>query len=98
MKKDVVLKTKGQRVTETIEILQNLKNIGADKDSGYLEIKQVLDKWILDGESWAGKIQFPRYGRFADLILPQRADRKPTCVLRATDALLQAEKNESTDS
>jgi hypothetical protein len=82
-----ILKTKEQRLTDSIEILTNLKNVGADKDSGYLETKKQLDIWIADGFSWSGKIQFPRYGRYAEIILPQRADRKPTCILRATDLL-----------
>lgn len=87
-----ILKSKEQRVADSVEILMNLKNVGADKDSGYLETKKQLDLWIFDGLSWSGKIQFPRYGRFAELILPQRADRKPTCVLRASHSLIQQEK------
>jgi hypothetical protein len=86
-----VQKTKEQRVIDALEILRNLKNVGADKDSGYLETKQHIDTWIADGVSWAGKIEFPRYARFAEMILPSRADRKPTFVLRATPELREAE-------
>ena len=46
------------------------------------------------GDGRQVKIPFARYGRIADIILPSRADRKPTCVLRATDELKQQAKEE----
>jgi hypothetical protein len=82
------LKTREQRIVEAIELLRNVKEVGADKDTGYTEMKKVLDQWIADGLSWSGKIHFPRYGRFAELILPSKQIVKPTCVLRATDELI----------
>ena len=86
-------KTREQRVMDAIEILSNLKSVGATGDSGYIDTKLRLDQWIADGETWAGRIEFPRYGRYLDLILPQRADRKPACVLRAGEEL-KAQDNE----
>ena len=82
------LKEKSQRVLDAVELLRNLQSGGSPShDLGYLSIKAVLDKWIADGEAWTGNIDLPRYGRYADIILPTRADRKCTMVLRATDAL-----------
>ncbi len=82
------LKEKSQRVIETLELLRNLQSVGIPShDVGYQSIKSVLDKWIADGEAWVGKIDLSRHGRYADIILPTRADRKCTLVLRATEAL-----------
>lgn len=86
------LKTREQRILESIELLRNVKEVGADKDTGYIEMKKVLDQWIADGLSWSGKIPFPRYGRYAELILPSKQIVKPTCVLRATAALQMEEE------
>jgi len=88
-------KEKFQRIQETVELLQNLKTVGIPAhDTGYLAIKTQLDKWIGDGEAWSGIIEIPRFGRYADMILPSRADRKCTMVLRATAALKQQVKDE----
>jgi hypothetical protein len=81
-------KTKGQRVMDAVEILRNIKGVGITEDAiGYADVKAKLDEWIQTGDAWSGKIDFPRYGRFAEIILPWRADRKCTCVLRATPEL-----------
>ncbi len=89
------LKEKSQRVLDAVELLRNLQSVGIPShDLGYQSIKSVLDKWIADGEAWSGKIDLPRYGRYADIILPTRADRKCTLVLRATEALLKQTKEE----
>ncbi len=81
-------KDKAERVRDSIEILQNLKGVGIHPpDLGYEETKKVLDTWIQSGEGWSGKIEFLRYGRVLELILPTRADRKCTSVLKATEEL-----------
>lgn len=90
------IKDKFQRVQEAIELLQNLKSVGIpDHDAGYLLVKAQLDQWILNGEAWSGKIDIPRYGRYAEMILPVRADRKCTMVLRATAELKKQLKEEN---
>ncbi len=81
-------KTKAQRVMDAVEILRNIKGVGITEDTvGYADVKAKLDEWIQTGDAWSGKVDFPRYGRYAELILPWRADRKCTCVLRATPEL-----------
>lgn len=81
-------KTFAERVRDAVEILQNLKNIGiTDQDVGYQQTKQVLDDWIKSGETYVGKVDFPRHGRYLELLLPARQDRKCVSVLRATEQL-----------
>lgn len=87
-------KTREQRILEAVEILRNIKGVGADKDPGFAGVKEKLDEWVATGEQWQGRVDFPRYGRYADMILPTRADRKPTCVLRATPELIRQAKEE----
>jgi hypothetical protein len=89
-------KTMADRVRDSVEILQNLKNVGiSDTDLGYIDTKKVLDDWIRIGETWEGKIDFPRHGRYLEMILPWRQDRKCTTVLRATEHLKEEWKNEN---
>jgi hypothetical protein len=70
----VNIKEKIDRVKEAIHLLTQLKEIGfVDTSQGYKDIKSVLDIWIADGVSWAGKIKMPEYGRMAYIILPSKA-------------------------
>lgn len=81
-------KTKLQRVQDAVELLRNLQSVGIpDHDAGYLAIKAQIDQWVTHGLPWSGKIDLLRFGRYADIILPSRADRKCTMVLRATEEL-----------
>jgi hypothetical protein len=89
------VKEKFQRIQEAVELLKNLQAVGiSSHDSGYLAVKVKIDKWIVDGEAWNGRIDIPRYGRYAEMILPTRADRKCTMVLRATEELKQQVLND----
>ncbi len=84
------------RVRDVVEILQNLKSAGiSDQDLGYQDTKKVLDDWIKSGETWQGKVDFPRHGRYLEMILPWRQDRKCTVVLRATELLKREWKDQS---
>lgn len=90
------LKEKSQRVLDAVELLKNLQSVGIPSyDSGYLAIKSVLDTWISTGEAWTGKVDLRHYGRYAEILLPARADRKCSMVLRATDALKKQVSEES---
>jgi hypothetical protein len=89
-------KTMADRVRDVVEILQNLKSAGiSDQDLGYQDTKKVLDDWIKSGETWQGKVDFPRHGRYLEMILPWRQDRKCTVVLRATELLKREWKDQS---
>ena len=81
-------KTLPERLKEVVEILKNLKQAGvSDQDPGFQELKGVCDKFVHQGENFTGKIPFPRYGRYAEVLLTNWAGRKNTVVLRATAEL-----------
>jgi hypothetical protein len=89
-------KTMADRVRDAVEILQNLKNVGIiEQDLGYQDTKKVLDEWIKLGETWEGKVDFPRHGRYLEMILPWRQDKKCTVVFRATELLKREWKDQS---
>ncbi len=70
------LKPKADRVKEAITILQKLKELGIPtNEPGYLFTKQQLDEWIQGGDRWEGRVDFPRFQRRAELILPVKPDR-----------------------
>ncbi len=76
-------KSKEDRLKETITILKKLKEVGiVETEPGYQEVKRLMSKWVHDGESASYKVEFPRYGRRADLVLPARADRAATINLK----------------
>jgi hypothetical protein len=89
-------KTMADRIRDAVEILQNLKSVGiTEQDFGYEETKKVLDDWIKSGQTWEGKVEFPRHGRILELILPWRQDRKCSAVFRATELLKREWKDQS---
>ena len=70
------LKPKADRVKEAITILQKLKELGIPtNEPGYMITKQHLDEWIQGGDRWDGRVDFPRFQRRAELVLPVRPDR-----------------------
>jgi hypothetical protein len=78
-------KDKIDRVREAVNLLKQLKDIGfQDTSQGYKDIKAVLDVWIADGVSWAGKVKLPEYGRVAHIVLPSKATASAS--LRLTSA------------
>ena len=77
-------KPKEDRVRETITILNKLKEVGiADTEPGYQEVKRLMSKWVHDGEAASYKVDFHRFGRRAELVLPARADRTVSLALKA---------------
>ncbi len=77
-----------ERLTEVVEILKNLKQAGvSDQDPGYLELKSICDKFVKEGANFSGRVDFHRYGRYAEVLLTNWAGRKNNVVLRATKEL-----------
>jgi hypothetical protein len=77
-------KEKIDRVNEAVHLLKQLVDIGFQETSqGYKDIKAVLDAWIADGSSWAGKLRLPEYGRMAHIMLPSKATATATMKLTA---------------
>jgi hypothetical protein len=76
MKNGKPLKSKADRVKESITILKKLKELGIpNNEPGYYMTKEKLDEWIQGGPQWDGRIDFPRFQRRAELVLPVRPDR-----------------------
>lgn len=76
MKNGKPLKSKADRVKESITILKKLKELGIpNNEPGYYMTKEKLDEWIAGGDQWDGRIDFPRFQRRAELVLPVRPDR-----------------------
>jgi hypothetical protein len=77
-------KSKEDRVKETIRLLKELGRIGFNAlDKGYNEVKDVLRKWVEDGEPVETEVEFPRYDRLAKISLPKGDDRAAGITLKA---------------
>ena len=77
------LKTRADRVKESVQILTKLKSIGIPQnDVGYLLTKQALDIWVSEGEEKSHVIPFPRANRTGYLKLPSLASEFATFVLK----------------
>ena len=78
-----------ERLNEGIVILNKLKEVGiADTDPGYQQTKALIIAWTKaagtpDDASAEHIIPFPRFGRKGVLMLPVRAGRQATYVLKA---------------
>jgi hypothetical protein len=78
------LKPKEDRVKESITILNKLKELGIkDIEPGYQRVKELMSEWVKTGESVTETVEFPYFGRKADLVLPKRADRTASLLLKA---------------
>lgn len=76
-------KTLSEKLAETVKILSKLKEMGVvDTEPGYVLTKQVLEEWMRGSESCTETIEFPRYGRRLELVLPVRQDRQVLAVFR----------------
>jgi hypothetical protein len=81
------LRSKGDRVRESVEILTKLKSLEIPStDVGYLLTKQALDAWIHDGNEASHKIPFPLANRTGYLELPSKLSDSIKFVLRLDSA------------
>lgn len=77
-------KPKEDRVKESIEILKKLRDLGlSEREPGYVLTKQKFSEWVATGEPWTGDIEFPMLQRKAEIVLPARADRVASLLLKA---------------
>lgn len=80
------LKTKQERLSDSITILHKILEIGVEKDSTeYLATKTHLDGWIASGEPGTFTIPFPTYGRVAHMTLPKYEGVTPIYVLKVRE-------------
>jgi hypothetical protein len=78
------LKPKADRVKESIEILKKLRDLGViEREPGYVQTKEKFSEWVNTGEAWSGDIFFPMLQRKAEIVLPARADRVASLLLKA---------------
>jgi len=76
-------KPKEIRVRESITLLKKFTQLGISlSDPAVKELKQHLDSYINDGVCWKGSVDFLRFGRIADVNLPQKADETIEVTLR----------------
>jgi len=76
-------KTKEERLKETIRLLKALQSHGySEKDGGYRQIKEMMSKWVTDGEAAEAKIDFFKQNRIAEVSLPKRANKAATINLK----------------
>jgi hypothetical protein len=76
-------KPKEERVKETIRLLKGLKANGlGEANSGYREIRDVMTKWVEDGEAVEARIDLFRQNRIAHVSLPKGSDKLATIALK----------------
>jgi hypothetical protein len=93
------LRSKGDRVRESVEILTKLKSLGIPStDVGYLLTKQALDAWIHDGNEASHKIPFPLANRTGHLELPSKLSDSIKFVLRLDSAPAPPSEDEDADA
>lgn len=68
---------------ETIRLLKALQSHGyTEKDGGYRIIKEMMTKWVADGEAADAKIDFFKQNRIAEVSLPKRGNKAATINLK----------------
>jgi hypothetical protein len=83
MASTITEKTKEDRVREVVNILRDIAALGIPLNSPEVaDLRTHLDAYVKDGICWDGTINFMRFGRMADVILPRRADKAISINLR----------------
>ena len=76
-------KLREERVKEGVEVLRQLLGIGVTKeDPGYIATKALIDRWIAEGKRIEERVEFPRWRRRLELVLPRRADKAAEAVFK----------------
>ncbi len=71
------------RAKEAVDLIKQLHGLGiTDAEPGLVELREKLNEWIRGGPAWSGKVEFARYGRYVDIILPTREGTKMTAALK----------------
>ena len=75
-------KPMSERLQESMRILNKILALGIDKDdASYKELSKQFSTWVKTGTEWKGTINFYRYGRNAEVVLPSEKNRAATCNL-----------------
>ena len=79
----ICIKDRKSRVIEGVTLLKKLHELGVH---GYVagldELKATISTWVDGGPAWSGSIQFPSFGRVAELVLPERDGRVATLAFK----------------
>ncbi len=72
-----------ERVKESMEILRKIQELGiAATDPGYKELSSRMNEWIKGTEAWKGHVDFHRWNRRAQVLLPTKPGTVAKCVLQ----------------
>jgi hypothetical protein len=82
-KEDPSVKSKAERLKEGVTLLKKLREVGIDeKDAGSRDIQKAISEWVKTGESLDANIPFARYDRIAHIVLPRKAGKVATLLLK----------------
>jgi hypothetical protein len=72
-------KSVSERIKESVTLIAQFKELGvAETEPGLVQLRQQMNEWIRGASTWAGRIEFPRFGRYADVNLPDRTGKVAT--------------------
>ena len=77
-----VEKTKGERLSEGLSLIKQMKEHLDSEEDGFIEMKRVITQWVNDGKAWDGRIDVPSYGRYIELALPKSATVAATLAFK----------------
>jgi aryl-alcohol dehydrogenase-like predicted oxidoreductase len=81
-----VYKTNAERAKEGVEIIRKLSDIGVNvTDPAYIYTKDLVNKWIREGETIKETVEFPRYGRRLELLLPKKVIHSARAAFKVVD-------------
>ena len=87
-KKPILLKTKEERLTEIIEVIKKLNNLGLnDTIPGIKEFKTILKEFVQNGESSSGKIKLTTAKRIIIYSLPKTKGRNININLKYDESI-----------
>jgi hypothetical protein len=90
-----VTKPQQERLSEGIQILQHLKDLGVpDTLPSYILVKSHINEWIRNGNLFEDKIPFPTFDRTATIYLPSDIGKTATLAFKLNnpDARLAGKK------
>ena len=72
-------KLTAERVKESVTLIAQFKELGvAETEPGLVQLRQKMNEWIRGAAAWEGRIEFARFGRYADVNLPDRTGKVAT--------------------
>ncbi len=71
------------RIEECLLVMKQIRDLGIPTEYPPLkELSKRLSDYVKTGDPWTGKIKFEAYGRVAEVILPRKADRQISVLLK----------------